>query len=416
MFYNVNAKEKKLILLNIKNISKKITGENKYLFDLRISLFCFFSSLFLAFPALWIYLQDDFGEGRILGFIMQAENPLRKDLILINKDWSVLEYRIFVPLINKIFGFRNYFVILPALFCNFFNLYLCSKIFREKTENLNLTLYSCFALSLSFFVVGPNVFWGTPDSVAFTLALIPAAFNLPISVWFLCLTSSLLVDERSIISFIFLFFYNGRFFNKNLIDYFDLKKFIALITGFSFWQLIRYFIDTGLIGNETTNSEWFKNNIFKALRLYSPQDGWFGWIVNIFAAFKWIYFIPIILFFLLIKSVFEKRKTLSRKIKYNLYYWFIYLLLFLIWIAISIFNGDVHRTISFAFFFIIESINIFYIVNSKSTVKVMQLVSILMLLTPVFYLGSNGNYWDTSYSLQIHFPFPAVMLKTIFGS
>ena len=183
------------MLLNVDKFTKKIIGSNTNFIDLRISIFCFFSSLILAFPSIWIYLQDDYGGGRLIGFMMQAENPFRRDLILSNPGFSVLEYRIFVPLINNILGFRNYFVIFPALVCNFFNLYLCSKIFREKTGNKTLTIYSCFALSLSFFVVGPNIFWGSPDSVAFTLALIPAAFNLPIYLWFLSFTSALLLSS-----------------------------------------------------------------------------------------------------------------------------------------------------------------------------------------------------------------------------
>ena len=142
---------------------------------------------------------------------MQAEDPFRKDLILTNTSWSVIEYRILVTLINNILGLRTFVVILPAIFCNFLNLYLCSKIIRDNTHNPILTLYSCFALSLSFFIVGPNTQWGTPDSVAFTFGLILAAFNLPSFIWFLSFTSALFVDERSIIIFVYLFFYNSKF-------------------------------------------------------------------------------------------------------------------------------------------------------------------------------------------------------------
>ena len=410
-------KKGNLITQEFENLSKKIIGQNNNLFELRISLICFCFSLFLAAPALWIYLEDNYGGGRLLGFIMQAENPFRRDLVLINNDWSVIEYRIFVPLINKILGLRNYFVILPALFCNLLNIYLCSKIFKERTKSILLTFYSCFALSLSFFIVGPNTFWGCPDSVAFTLALIPAAFNLPNILWFLAFTSSLFVDERAVICFAFLFFYNKRLYRKDSIDLFDLKKFLVLISGFSCWRIIRFLLDKGIFLNPTSNSEWFKNNIFKALNFYSPQDGWFVWSVNIFAAFKWMYLVPIILMYLSLKFILKKGTfSFLKEYKLDLFYWLINLAIFSSWIIISISNGDVHRTISYSFFFIIESIIIICIINKKATIKIMRFICILMILTPVFFLGSNGSYQNSIPSLQIHFPLPFVLLRTIFGN
>ena len=71
-------------------------------------------------------------------------------------------------------------------------------------------------------------------------------------------------------------------------------------------------------------------------------------------------------------------------------------------------NGDVWRSISFAYFFILESILILYTLNKELISALNYWITFLMLATPVCFFGMN-------LTPQISFPLPIVLLRTYFG-
>ena len=75
--------------------------------DFKIALFAFAITIFFAFPSLWLYFRPD-KAGRLLYQMVQAENPLNRDLPL---NMQLLGYRFIVPTLNYFLGLRGYSVI-----------------------------------------------------------------------------------------------------------------------------------------------------------------------------------------------------------------------------------------------------------------------------------------------------------------
>jgi hypothetical protein len=71
-------------------------------------------------------------------------------------------------------------------------------------------------------------------------------------------------------------------------------------------------------------------------------------------------------------------------------------------------NGDVWRSISFTYFFILESILILYNLNKELISILNYWITLLMLATPVCFFGMN-------LTPQISFPLPIVLLRTYLG-
>tara|TARA_A100001388_G_scaffold267766_1_gene242202 strand:- start:1081 stop:1356 length:276 start_codon:yes stop_codon:yes gene_type:complete len=71
-------------------------------------------------------------------------------------------------------------------------------------------------------------------------------------------------------------------------------------------------------------------------------------------------------------------------------------------------NGDVWRSMSFTYFFILESIAILYTLNKELISVLNYWITFLMLITPVSFFGLN-------LTPQISFPLPIVLLRTYFG-
>ena len=152
-----NFKMKKILIKSDLNLiskfddfSKRISAceENGWKIDIKFSLIAFFISIFLAFPSLWLYLQPD-RAGRLFFQIMQAENPLNRDLPPMAQ---LLGYRIFVPSINYFLGLRGLFVIVIPILSSWINLFLLSRILRTRTNNNTFTLLNLIGLSLTWFI------------------------------------------------------------------------------------------------------------------------------------------------------------------------------------------------------------------------------------------------------------------------
>jgi len=172
--------------------------------DVRSGLFAFLVSLCLAAPILWLYLEPGSG-GRLADFMAQAAEPLRRDL-----NEPILGYRITVPLLNNWLGFRGFAVVIPAMTASLVNLILCSRILRQRTQSSLFSIFGTVGLSLTFFIAEGTTFWSAPDSVAHLLVLLPAAFSLPWLYLVGAVPIAMFVDERSIISFVFLLIFLWR--------------------------------------------------------------------------------------------------------------------------------------------------------------------------------------------------------------
>ena len=382
--------------------------------DLKIATLTFAISLFLAFPSLWIYLRPDKG-GRLLYQMIQSENPLNRDLPLVAQ---ILSYRFIVPTLNYFLGLRGYGVIFIPVISSFLNLFLLSRIIRTRTKDSLFTLICVISFSLTWLIVEGTALWGTTDSVSHLLLLLPAAFNINPTYFIFAFPCSLFVDERSIFAgaFLWLFLLKSDLikinsFNKMRNNLTNLKlnrkiifTTISMLIGFFIWLLVRYIIDSGIFAPRpditvVTN------------QIYAFRDFFRGyWIVqslNYLSSFKWVFLFP---FFLFIKL--RKRSSNSLKKTYGLdlkkFFGIYYLSIFFLYSVLVMFNGDVYRSMSFTYFLIIDSIITLYLLDKEFSFKLNQIITFLMLLTPVCYFGLN-------LIPQITFPLPIVLMRTFLG-
>ena len=381
--------------------------------DARLALLAFSISIFLAFPSLWLYLRPD-RAGRLLHQMLLAENPLNRDLPY---TAQILSYRFFVPMLNYFIGFRGFGVVVIPVLASFFNLFLCSRILRKRTNDIRLTAFSLIGLSLTWFIAEGTSFLGTTDSVSHLLLLIPAAFKLSPVNLFLCITSSLFVDERSIfaIAFLFLFLIRRDYPTDSSINYsiqrfpgFSLPKTslynaFAISLGLAFWLVIRYVISSGLLAPSpdiTVVTSQIPN--FPAfISVYWPPQ-----ILNYLSSFKWYYFFP---FFLIINlAKMSSNKSISENGLNLRGYYNIYLFIFISYSLIVMINGDVWRSMAFSYFFILESILILYTFRERFTIALSRCLMLLMVITPVSFFGIH-------LTPQISFPLPIVLLRTYAG-
>ena len=369
--------------------------------DVRSGLFAFLVSLFLAAPVLWIYLEPGSG-GRLADFMAQAAEPLRRDL-----REPILGYRITVPLLNNWLGFRGFAVIIPAMTASLVNLILCSRILRQRTQNSLFSIFGSVGLSLTFFIVEGTTFWSAPDSVAHLLVLLPAAFSLP---WFYLVGAipiAMFVDERSIISFVFLLIFLWRR-DSGLALRLQLLRLFGFLASISLWKIGRIVLDSGWLADPPVNS-LLSSQASRVLEIGAPHDGWAVWIVNIICAFKWMYVFPVILTTMLIFWFVKQRNLLAPMLFSLVLPWSLYLLLFFAWVGAAAFNGDVWRTVSFAFFFVIEGMLLLWSTRPSLAMALARISMLLMISIPVAFVGS-------ALTPQLSPPLPLVLWRTYAGS
>ena len=381
--------------------------------DLKIAILAFLVSLFIAFPSLWIYLRPDKG-GRLFYQMVQSENPLNRDLPL---NAQILSYRFIVPTLNYFLGFRGYGVVTIPIVASFLNLFLISRIIRSRTENIIFTLICVIGISLTWFIAEGTAFWGTTDSVSHLLLLLPGAFNIHPTYFILALPSSLFIDERSIFACLFLWLFlikkdltNINSLRENKINLILLnvnRKFLfttlSMVTGVIIWFFGRYIINSGLIAPPPDISI-VTSQIPNFKEFFSRY--WISQILNYLSSFKWFYFYS---FFLIIQLSKKSSNYINKKFGFNCKrYYGIHCLVFVFYSALVMINGDVWRSMAFAYFFILESIIILYTLNKELSLSINYWITFLMLITPVSFFGLN-------LTPQISFPLPLVLLRTYFG-
>tara|TARA_A100000164_G_scaffold286013_1_gene258885 strand:+ start:1284 stop:2582 length:1299 start_codon:yes stop_codon:yes gene_type:complete len=381
--------------------------------DFKIALIAFAITIFFAFPSLWLYFRPD-KAGRLMYQMLQSENPLNRDLPL---TAQILSYRFLVPTLNYFLGLRGYGVVLIPVISSFINLYLISRIIRKSTKDVLFTVICVVGISLTWFIAEGTAFWNTTDSVSHLLLLLPAAFKLNPTYFIFALPSALFVDERSIFACAFLWLFLMRrdlmcvdYLNKIGSNFLNLKitknlilTTCAMFIGFILWILGRYIIDAGIIApapdiSIVTNQIPFFWQFF--------GEYWPIQILNYLSSFKWVFFYPL---FLIINLL--KKSTNSFRAIYGFNfkgYFGIHILLFLFYSSIVMINGDVWRSMSFTYFFILESILILHNLNKELISVLNYWITLLMLATPVSFFGMN-------LTPQISFPLPVVLLRTYSG-
>ena len=381
--------------------------------DLKIALLTFVISLFLAFPSLWIYFNQD-NLGRLFYQMMQSENPLNRELPQVAQ---ILSYRFFVPTLNYFLGLRSYGVIVIPVISSFLNLFLISRIIRRRTKNIVFSVICVVGISLTWLITEGTAFWSTTDSVSHLILLLPAAFKLNPSYFVFALPCSLFNDERSIFAcaFLWLFLLRDELIQikypvnmqTNLLNLKLNRKIIfttiSMLVGFILWIIGRYIIDSGILAprpdiSVVTNQLYEFRNFFEGY--------WGTQILNYLSSFRWVYFFP---FFLIIKLTKISTNSLKKIYGFDLKKFFgIYSFGFIFYSVIVMINGDVWRSMSYSYFFVIDSILIVYELDKEFTIKLNRILTPLMLITPVVFFGLN-------LTPQISFPLPIVLLRTFFG-
>ncbi len=381
--------------------------------DLKIAIFAFAITIFFAFPSLWLYFRPD-KAGRLMYQMLQSENPLNRDLPL---TAQILSYRFFVPTLNYFLGLRGYNVVLIPVISSLINLYLVSRIIRKSTKDILFSVICVIGISLTWFIAEGTAFWNTTDSVSHLLLLLPAAFKLNPSYFIFALPSALFVDERSIFACAFLWLFLMRrdlmydddsqkvrspFHNLKITRNFLFTTF-SIFIGFIFWILGRYIIDSGIIA-PTPNITLVTNQIPSFGQFFGKY--WPPQVLNYLSSFKWVYFFPL---FLIVKLIKQSSNSFIKKYRFNYKGYFgIHILFFLFYSSLVMINGDVWRSMSFTYFFILESIAILYTLNKELISVLNYWITFLMLITPVSFFGLN-------LTPQISFPLPIVLLRTYFG-
>ena len=381
--------------------------------DLKIALFAFAITIFFAFPSLWLYFRPD-KAGRLMYQMLQAENPLNRDLPL---TAQLLSYRFFVPTLNYFLGLRGYSVVLIPVISSFINLYLISRIIRKSTKDILFSLICVIGISLTWFIAEGTAFWNTTDSVSHLLFLLPAAFKLNPAYFIFALPSALFVDERSIFACAFLWLFLmrrdlmcGDYLKKIESNFLNLKitrnilfTTFSMFVGIVLWLLGRYIIDSEIFApapNIIVVTSQI-DNFWEFFPKYWPPQ-----ILNLLSSFKWVFFFPL---FLIIKLFKKSSNSLKKIYGFNFKgYIGIHILIFLFYSSIVMINGDVWRSVSFTYFFILESILILYTINKELISVLNYWITMLMLATPVCFFGMN-------LTPQISFPLPVVLLRTYFG-
>ncbi len=397
------------------NFLLRISDQEKYGWrvDIKFALIAFFITIFLAFPSLWLYFQPD-RAGRLLFQMMQAENPLNRDLPPV---YQLLSYRFLVPSLNYFLGLRGFYVVVIPIFSSLVNLFLLSRIIRTRTKNNSFTLVNLIGLSLTWFIAEGTAFWGTTDSVSHLLILIPAAYRVNPLYFIFAIPSSLFNDERSIFATAFLWLFlirrdlmNNNYSKENGSNLLNLKvnrnlllTTCSMVIGFILWILGRYIIDSGMFA-PAPNISVVTNQITNFWDFFPKY--WPSQILNLLSSFKWVYFFPLLL---IIKLLKKSSNNFIKTYGFNYKYYFgIHILVFLSYSSLVMINGDVWRSMSYTYLFILESILILYTLNKDFISVLNRWITFFMLVTPVSFFGVN-------LSSQISFPLPFVLLRTYFG-
>lgn len=180
---------------------------------------------------------------------------------------------------------------------------------------------------------------------------------------------------------------------------------IGILAGLCAWKLGRIIIDLGWLAEPPSNN-LVSGVASRVLQMGSPHDGWAVWIVNIICAFKWMYVFPLALSLALLSRIAVRNSSSARDSIAVM--WILYLFLFIAWLGAAAFNGDVWRTVSFAFFFVIEAILILSSMAPELSLRLSRVSMLMVISTPVAYVGS-------ALTPQLSPPLPLVLWRTFEG-
>ena len=241
----------------------------------------------------------------------------------------------------------------------------------------------------------------------------PAAFKLNPSYFIIALPCSLFNDERSIFACAFLWLFllkneliqiNARTnIQTNLLNLKLNKKVIfttiSMLVGLVIWIIGRSIIDSGLLAP--------KPDISGVINQIYVFKGYWGYqFLNYLSSFKWVYFFPL---YLIIKLIKKSSNSFLKMYGFDFKKLFeIYFFVFILYSSIVMVNGDVWRSMSYTYFFIIESILILYKMDKEFSINLSRIITIMMLITPVSFFGLN-------LTPQFSFPLPLVLIRTFLG-
>lgn len=400
----------------LKKLKNNISYLQKVFFDKNILLVYLFS-IFLYFPALWIYFDPDIPNIRLPLMMDQAANPFNVDYS--NNVHNVLAYRIIVPLINHFFGLRGFWIILPSLLGSYLLLIVSSKILERYHNPLNSTLI-LISLSTSYLFVSGTNFWGGTDSLAIATVLLVVLLR-PIWLQSTLIFLALSIDERTIVSILIL---------PLLIKAYEEQKLISLKEVFSIYLkwlpsficvfLLRLLISNGIIFSSPGETTQYNENYLRIFSAFPYQPKRIAFVlIQWFLSIRWLWFY-IALF--LINFFSDYKKNFSIKGKFNtfnsqkidskftsiLYF----LTLVLTYFISNLYVGDIWRCALYIFPILYTSI-IFIKEDKKTMYKINLSILILMIITPQFSLGHFISE-STTAAINLVYPFPLVLIRTFF--
>ncbi len=353
--------------------------------DLRIGLVCILVSLTLAAPPLWIF-RDPQLSGRLADLMAQAVDPLRRDL-----QEPILYHRIVVPAFNHLVGLRGLAVATPAIVASGLCLVLSARILRLAVGSAAYAFQCCLGLAMTLFIVEGTSLWMAPDSVSHLFVLLGALPGAAGPALALAAPIALLNDERALFSLAYLPLLAALRAPDNQTRWRQASgTTLGIGIGIGIWILCRSALQTGWIGEGFERPEHY-GTVRSALGNIRPIDGWLVWLANVWASFKWVWIAP------LLAAVQQRRSGQSVVLLSTALTGTI--------LVLSLFNGDVWRSVSFAFpAMLLAQIHLY----RHSPVRASRLASVIalaMVATPVVYFGTN-------LVLQIFPPLPLVLLRT----
>ena len=402
-----------------KELKNSIKQIYKVIFDKKILLVYLFS-IFLYFPALWIYFDSNISDIRLDLMMQQAENPFNVDYSTPNNIANnVLAYRIVVPLINHFFGLRGFWIILPSLLGAYLLLIVSSKILERYHSRLN-SIIVLVSLSTSYLFVSGTNFWQGYDSLAISTVLLIVLVR-PIWLQSILIILALSIDERTIVSILILPILIKAYEEQKIISLkevflYYLKWIPSLISVF----LLRLLITNGVLFSAPGYNPTYDHNYGNLLQYWSYHPKRIGFVlIQWFLSIRWLWFY-IALFFINLfndykntfftkgKFNFFKSQNLESKYLSILYF----LTLILTYFISNLFVGDIWRCALYIFPILYTSI-LMIKEDKKIMYKINLSILILMIITPQFFLG-NFLSDTTTAAINIVYPLPLVLIRTFF--
>ncbi len=371
--------------------------------DLRIGLVCILVSLALAAPPLWLY-RDPQLSGRLVDVMAQAVDPLRRDL-----QEPILYHRIVVPAFNHLVGLRGLAVAVPGLAASALCLVLTARILRTAVGSALYAFQCCLALAMTLFIVEGTSFWMAPDSVSHLFVLLAALPGATGAFLALAAPIALLNDERALLSLAYLPLLaalpaavspkpaGATPWRRASVTA------MGLGIGIGLWLLGRFALQTGWIGAGFSRPEHYRA-VGIALGAIRPLDGWWVWLANVWASFKWVWIAPLLAAGLAASAAARPGRAVLPLPPGTAVVLLATGLTGAI-LVLSLFNGDVWRSVSFAFPAMILAQIHLHRHSPERASRLASGIALAMLVTPVLYFGSN-------LVLQVFPPLPLVLVRT----